>query len=199
MSIRAMPRSAWEARMRSRIWAWTVTSRAVVGSSAISILGSHESPMAIMARCRMPPDSSCGYCLTRRSGELMPTCANAAMARSSASDLPTSMCSRMASAIWKPMVNTGFRLVIGSWKIIAISPPRTRRISSSEQASRSRPSSEIEPEGMRAGGISRSRITVSAVTLLPDPDSPTMPMDLPRGRRKLTPSTALTVPSITSK
>ena len=49
ISIRAMPRSACEARMRSRIWAWTVTSSAVVGSSAMSILGSQERPMAIMA------------------------------------------------------------------------------------------------------------------------------------------------------
>ena len=29
--------------------------------------------------------------------------------------------------IWSPIVRTGFRLVIGSWKIIAISPPRIFR------------------------------------------------------------------------
>ena len=70
--------------------------------------------MAIMARCRMPPDSSWGYCLTRRSGELMPTWASAAMARSRASDLETLRCSMMASLIWSPMVKTGLRLVMGS-------------------------------------------------------------------------------------
>ena len=30
-------------------------------------------------------------------------------------------CCRTASLIWLPTVNTGFRLLIGSWKIIAIS------------------------------------------------------------------------------
>ena len=31
---------------------------------------------------------------------------------------------RTASAIWWPMVSTGLRLVIGSWKIIAMRLPR---------------------------------------------------------------------------
>ena len=44
----------------SRIWRWMVTSRAVVGSSAISSLGSHARAIAIITRCCWPPDSSCG-------------------------------------------------------------------------------------------------------------------------------------------
>ena len=48
------------ARSRSRIWAWTVTSSAVVGSSAMSTDGSQASAIAIITRWRMPPDSSCG-------------------------------------------------------------------------------------------------------------------------------------------
>ena len=47
--------------MRSRICACTVTSSAVVGSSAMSRRGSLTRAMAIMARCRMPPENSCGY------------------------------------------------------------------------------------------------------------------------------------------
>ena len=39
------------------ICAWTVTSSAVVGSSAISSAGPLISAMAIITRCRMPPDS----------------------------------------------------------------------------------------------------------------------------------------------
>ncbi len=69
----AAPVSSCTLRISSRIWAWIVTSRAVVGSSAMSSLGSHERAIAIMTRWRMPPESSCGYCLTRRSGLLMPT------------------------------------------------------------------------------------------------------------------------------
>jgi peptide/nickel transport system ATP-binding protein len=38
----------------------TVTSSAVVGSSAMSSFGSHESASASRARCRMPPESWCG-------------------------------------------------------------------------------------------------------------------------------------------
>ena len=43
--------------MSSRIWAWIVTSRAVVGSSARMSFGSHDSAMAIMTRWRMPPEN----------------------------------------------------------------------------------------------------------------------------------------------
>ena len=38
-----------------------VTSSAVVGSSAISSFGLQASAIAIITRCRMPPDSWCGY------------------------------------------------------------------------------------------------------------------------------------------
>ena len=54
--------------MRSRIWAWMVTSSAVVGSSAISSFGSHASAMAIMTRWRRPPESSWGNWSSRSSG-----------------------------------------------------------------------------------------------------------------------------------
>ena len=46
--------------IRSRICAWIVTSSAVVGSSAIRMLGSQESAIAIITRWRIPPESSCG-------------------------------------------------------------------------------------------------------------------------------------------
>ena len=46
---------------------------------------------------------------------------------------------RIASATWSPTVMTGLRLVIGSWKIIEISLPRTARIASSSSAVSSRP------------------------------------------------------------
>ena len=68
ISSRAESVRSWIVLRSSRIWAWIVTSSAVVGSSAISSFGSHDSAIAIMTRWRMPPDISCGYCLTRRSG-----------------------------------------------------------------------------------------------------------------------------------
>ena len=46
------------------------------------------------------------------------------------------MCVRMLSVSWFSMVKTGFRLVIGSWKIIEIWLPRMLRISSWDSLSR---------------------------------------------------------------
>ena len=52
----------------------------------------------------------------------------------------------------------------------------------------------IVPPAIRAGSSS-SRMMDLAVTLLPDPDSPTMPSVSPGRRSKLTPSTARTMPA----
>ena len=46
--------------IRSRIWAWMVTSSAVVGSSAMSRAGRQARAMAIITRWRWPPESWCG-------------------------------------------------------------------------------------------------------------------------------------------
>ena len=56
-----MPSSFCRSRISASIWAWIVTSSAVVGSSAISSAGRQASAMAIIARWRMPPESWCGY------------------------------------------------------------------------------------------------------------------------------------------
>ena len=57
MRTTAEPKSALSRPISSRIWAWIVTSRAVVGSSAIRRSGLHESAIAIMTRWRMPPEN----------------------------------------------------------------------------------------------------------------------------------------------
>ena len=68
----AVPNS-WMRRPRwSRMRRWTVTSRALVGSSAMSSRGRAARPMAIRARCRIPPENSCGYCLARRAASGSP-------------------------------------------------------------------------------------------------------------------------------
>ena len=73
MRITAVSISWVRRRMMRRIWAWMVTSRAVVGSSAMSSFGSHSRAMAIITRWRIPPESWWGYSFTRCSGEGMPT------------------------------------------------------------------------------------------------------------------------------
>ena len=56
----AMPSFWRRSRTSSRICACTVTSSAVVGSSAISTLGSQASAIAMTTRWRMPPENWCG-------------------------------------------------------------------------------------------------------------------------------------------
>ena len=68
----------------------------------------------------------------------------------------------------------GCREESGSWKIIAIRPPRTSRSSFSLALSRSIPSNVMEP--LMCAEDDRVRpMTVSELTDLPEPDSPTMP------------------------
>ena len=73
MSTIAVLVRSWMRSSTSRTWAWIVTSRAVVGSSAIRTSGSLAIDMAIMARWRMPPENSCGYWSTRAWGLGIPT------------------------------------------------------------------------------------------------------------------------------
>ena len=77
------------------------------------------------------------------------------------------------------MVNTGFSDVIGSWKIMLISSPRTSRMPSLSSFSRSRPLKTISPETILPGGLGMSLSTLNAVTLFPEPDSPTNPTTSP--------------------
>jgi hypothetical protein len=67
----------------------------------------------------------------------------------------------------------------GSWKIMAMSPPRISRISSSPRSSRFTPSNMTSPE-ILVRGPRVSPMTVRLETDLPDPDSPTMPSVRPR-------------------
>ena len=60
IQMRAMPSFSRIRVTSSTICAWMVTSRAVVGSSAMSRLGLQASIMAIITRWRMPPENWCG-------------------------------------------------------------------------------------------------------------------------------------------
>mmetsp|Transcript_22886 Transcript_22886/g.38340 ORF Transcript_22886/g.38340 Transcript_22886/m.38340 type:complete len:93 (+) Transcript_22886:320-598(+) len=91
-----------------------VTSRAVVGSSAISRRGLQAKAIAMTTRWRMPPDNSCGYCAKRRSGSGIRTWFINSSARSSAWARDMPRCNRSPSVNWRPTVKTGFSAVIGS-------------------------------------------------------------------------------------
>ena len=88
---------------------------------------------------------------------------------------------------------SGFRLVMGSWKIIAILPPRIERISFLLFDESSSPSSLIDPALILPVGPNSFRIE-RLVTDFPLPLSPTIPSVFPFSTSKETPRTACTSP-----
>src|SRR6266550_9380413 len=124
----------------------------------------------------------------------MPTARRSSSARARACFFETSSCRRIASASWSPILCTGFRLVIGSWKIIAISLPRISRRRRGLAVSRSSPFQSAVPEEI-AVRFGFRPMMVRHVTLFPEPDSPTMPSVCPLSTVNETPSTARTTPS----
>ncbi len=134
--------------------------------------------MAIMTRWRMPPDSWNGYQRTRSSGEGMPTERRSSTAVARASFLSMSRWRSSDSVIWTPIRLTGLSAVIGSWKIMLSSAPHTWRSSAGPIAVSSWPAKWTVPLRITSRGGSRPMIDRES-TVLPDPDSPTMPRVLP--------------------
>ena len=97
------------------------------------------------------------------------------------------------------MVSTGLSEVIGSWKMKPISLARISSSSLLVSGTRSRPSNMIWPATMRPGGIAISFRIDIAVTVLPQPDSPTTQSVSPLLMVMSTPSTAWTMPSSVAK
>ncbi len=75
----------------------------------------------------MPPENWCGYCASRLSGEAMPTRPSASTARCRACAFGTRSCASTVSTICVSTLSTGLSVIIGSWKIIAMRLPRSRR------------------------------------------------------------------------
>src|SRR5215207_5201463 len=141
----------------------------------------------------------------------MPTRRSSSMVFLRASSCVTDWCSRMASMTWLPIVCTGEKELMGSWKIMAISLPRILRISEPVGSRRARSTTpfplapdrsgewkRICPESIRPG-CGMIRRTECAVIDLPQPLSPTTPSTSPRRMVRSTPSTARTVPSSSGK
>ncbi len=189
MRTSAMPRSRCRRSSRASICACTVTSSAVVGSSAISRRGLQAIAIASMTRWLMPPESWCGKASRRRSGSGISTSFSSCSARARRALREPPSCSAIVSISWKATVNDGFRLEVGSWKIMAISAPSSARRSRCAIARRSRPAKKSRSALTRPGSSTRPS-SDSAVTLLPDPDSPTIPTTSPGAIEKLTSSTA---------
>src|SRR5689334_12045316 len=129
----------------------------------------------------------------------MPTRASMSMARSRATFLFTpGWWTWYASTICDPTVKYGCMALSGSWKIIAILPPRSLRTCSSVAVTSSWSSSQISPVTLALLRVRCRPSSASDVTLLPEPDSPTMPSVWPFSSEKVEPVTAWTMPSSVS-
>src|SRR5215471_10458991 len=120
----------------------------------------------------------------------MRTRAMSSIARARAARRSSGRCDRTASLTWAPTRMVGLRERAGSWKTIARSAPRRRRSSFSASPISSVPANRAEPVTTADGG-SRP-ITARQLTVLPDPDSPTIASVRPGQAAKLTPLTAST-------
>ena len=109
----AMPRSAAMPVSRSITTFCVVTSRPVVGSSAINSAGLQEIAMAIMTRWHMPPESSCGYAAIRFSGSRICTARKSSNACARASSRGMRLWAVIASAIWSPTARIGLSAARG--------------------------------------------------------------------------------------
>ena len=180
--------------MRSRICAWIVTSSAVVGSSAISTLGSQES-----ARRSSPAGACRPRTRTDRSRRArgLAGCPRAPEARSRARGPRCRTGPRApgsAPRSGRRSRCTGFSDVIGSWKIIAISraaDPAQLVLGGAHQIGALVGSRALEAGVGRAGQAhQRHRRDRLAGARLPHHGQ-----HLAGGRSKDTPSTACTTPS----
>ncbi len=110
----------------------------------------------------------------------MPTCVSSSSVRARAIVPLMPLWSERISPICDSIVCSGLSEVIGSWKMIEMSFPRIPRISRSDEVSRSRPLNRMLPEGCDAIGYGNSLRIDSALTDLPEPDSPTSATHSPR-------------------
>src|SRR5216684_4745940 len=123
----------------------------------------------------------------------MPTMRSTSADRPAISALPVTPCARMASENWAPMDLTGLSAFIALCMTTDRSFHRTMASCLSVSPTMSRPLKMTLPPVIAAGGI-RSLAMANSSVDLPQPDSPTMPMNSPGSRSKLTWSTASTVP-----
>ncbi len=191
MKSTAKPISRCRNAISWRISRWTITSRAVVGSSSSKSSGPSAIAIAITTRCRMPPESSCGY---ERSRFLsMPTTSSSSAAFMSAKRFEIFWCARNMSTNWSPMRVTGLSELMALCMTSATLRQRMRRSSVCRRPTRSRPLNRICPPAMRPGGRSTCRIAF-AIVLLPHPDSPASPTIWPGWIVREIPFTAVTAP-----
>ena len=128
----------------------------------------------------------------------MRTSSSNSLLRTKASALLIPRRTRKPSESCEPILRTGFKAVIGSWKIIAMPEPKRFRTSSLLMAVNSWPSKMTVPERFTLLPCNKP-IAARHITVLPLPDSPTTPTLVPAGISISTPRTASSEPRGVSK
>src|SRR5688572_28463970 len=123
----------------------------------------------------------------------MPTRPSNSSARSSAALAFRIPCALNGSATCQPTLNTGLSEASASWNTMPISSPQRLRHSERGAPSTSAPLKRMLPPVMCAGGDASRRMMAAAVTLLPDPLSPSTAAVSPRRTEKVAPLTARTI------
>ena len=191
------PVSRRSVRIRSRIWAWIVTSSAVVGSSAISTSRvarerhRDHHPLAHAARelVRVVVDALLG-----RRGSRPSASSSIARSRAAAADevaRARGSAPRSASRPCRP----GSATSSGPGRS-SRSRCRGPRASCAAGAASGRARRRAPRPRSACCGSGTSRITLIIVTLLPEPDSPTMPSTSSAPSASDTPSTARDVAAV---
>src|SRR5690625_3484733 len=167
MNTRARSRSICRRESRVRIWACTVTSSEETASSHTSTRGETASARAIATLCSCPPDSSSGRRV--RSAGSRPTSVSSLDSSSRRAERERGAGARTGTSTDQPTVRAGSQDECEIWNTgwairrIRRSPPETVRAPKCTEAS--------------SGSVSPS--TRRARVVLPEPDSPAMPMPSP--------------------
>lgn len=187
-SSTAVPVSRRSVSIRSRMRRCTVTSSALVGSSAMMSAGRSAMAMAISTRWRMPPDSSCGYWRARSAGWDRPARASSSSTRASTAVRSRRPWMRRISPTWSPTVRTGFSDMVGSCGTRLTTRPRMAFQRAAGQPETSVPCRRMLPCSRWPLSAKRP-ITAWAVVVLPEPDSPTRATTSPGATENDTPCT----------
>ena len=205
MKITAIPVRRWRSCRSSRICACTVTSRAVVGSSAIRRLGLAGE----RHRDHDPLPHPAGE-VVRVAGEPLPASSGCPPAPGAPRHGRVPPCGRssrdavIASAIWSPIgvdrVQRGHRLLEDHRDLVAAHRPHPASGERQEivHAHRGR-GTALGPRSLACGGGGVRRMMARLVTLLPEPDSPTSASVSPGRTAKETSWTAGISPAIVLK
>ena len=129
---------------------------------------------AIITRCNCPPESWCGKLFKRSSGLGIPTSFNNSIDLLLHCSLDNAglFRKRVSEKVF-PILYKGSKDLPGSWKIILILLPRIFDNSLRDNDKTEVPSIKISP--LLTTRLGKSPIIDVAVTLLPEPDSPTIP------------------------